>query len=62
MSRLYGWISSDMRRTDVTIRGNERLRIKINYGSKYNSKGFIELVVSYPKDSEKPKYTVVEHI
>ena len=54
MSRLYAWIESDTRKTTLTTRGNEWIRIEVNYGSKYNSKRAIVVDVQFPKDAKEP--------
>ena len=54
MSRLYAWINSDMRKTTLTTRGNKRIEVTINYGSKHNSKLAIQIEVTYPENTEKP--------
>ena len=58
MSRLYAWIISDMRQTPLTTRANQTLTLKVNYGSKDNSKEVLFITVSFPKDSEKPEITI----
>ena len=54
MSRLYAWIESDTRRTELTTRGDQFIRIQVNYGSKRNSKKAIILYIDYPKDKDVP--------
>jgi len=61
MSRLYGWIFSDMRKTELTVRGNKEVSMQINYGSKSNSKPLVRLTVTYPKGKEKPEIKVWEN-
>jgi len=54
MSRLYAWIESDTRKTELTTRGDQFIRIQVNYGSKYDSKKAIILYIEYPKDKDVP--------
>ena len=54
MSRLYAWIESDTRRTQLTTRGNKHIEVTINYGSRYNSKLAVQILVEYPENTEKP--------
>jgi len=58
MSRLYAWVESDTRGTELTTRGNRFIRVQVNYGSKYNSKKAVILYVEYPEDTEKPKICI----
>jgi len=54
MSRLYAWIESDARKTELTTRGDQFIRIQVNYGSKHDSKKAIILYIEYPKDKDVP--------
>lgn len=54
MSRLYAWINSDTRKTELTTEGNERIDLQVNYGSKDNSKYLCELIVAWKKGDVVP--------
>ena len=54
MSRLYMWAESDMRKTYLTMRGKKFIEVRIHYGSKYNSKLAVQILVEYPENEETP--------
>ena len=63
MSRLYCWIDTDTIQTTHTARGNERVKIQVNYGSKNDSKPLASIEVYYPHtnlkdDPSEPKVFV----
>lgn len=62
MSRLYAWVESDTRKTELTTRGDQFIRIQVNYGSKNDSKMAIIVYVEYPKDAEKPKISIAQNV
>lgn len=62
MSRLYAWIESDTRKTTLTTRANQQLKIRINFGSKYDSKKMLIVNVHYPKETEKPIVEILSYI
>jgi len=62
MSRLYAWVESDTRKTELTTRGDQFIRIQVNYGSKNDSKMAIIVYVEYPKDAEKPKISIAKNV
>lgn len=64
MSRLYAWIESDTRRTQLTTRGNKFIEVRIHYGSKHNSKLAVQILIEYPKTEENPHIHlhIPEHI
>ena len=55
MSRLYGWLESDMSTSSVTKQANKRLSLTINYGSKSNSKRLAHLIVNWEDNNTEPK-------
>lgn len=61
MSRLYVWLDTDTIKTTRTARGNERVKIQVNYGSKANSIPLASIEVYYPNlkdDPSEPKVFV----
>jgi len=58
MSRLYMWAESDMRKTDLTARGNKYIEVTINYGSRCDSKTAIIVRVDFPRNALRPKITM----
>ena len=54
MSRLYMWAESDMRKTELTMRGNKFIEVTIHYGSRYDSRLAVQILVEYPKNNETP--------
>ena len=61
MSRLYAWLESDMQRNPIiTRRARESMSLIVNYGSRSDSKRLINVNIWFPKDSDKPKVTVIE--
>ena len=52
VSRLYTWLNSDMSQNPATKRAHQRMKVKINYGSKSDSKKLLELIVNYPENEE----------
>jgi len=60
MSRLYCWIDSDTLRTTHTARASKSLNIRINYGSKDDSKRLLEVQVYFPKELDKPKVEIIQ--
>jgi len=58
MSRLYAWIESDTRKTEVTSRGHGFINAKINYGGKDDSKPAVRLSVVWDETKNEPMITV----
>lgn len=58
MSRLYAWLNTDMIKTTKTARGNEKIDIRVHYGSKDDSKPLLNIFVNYPKNSEIPEVSI----
>lgn len=54
MSRLYAWLESDTNLAEKTISGDEMIALRINYGSKKDSKVAVRVRLEWFKDSEKP--------
>lgn len=54
MARLYVWINSDTRKTELTTGGDKEIMIKVNYGSKEDSKKALRVIVQYPTLEAKP--------
>ena len=57
MSRLYAWIEND-KGQERTLRGNERIEARINYGSKTDSKLAVRVIVTWDIGEERPKVHV----
>jgi len=53
MSRLYAWVESDIGE-EITKTGNENMTVRINYGTKKDSKLTVLLTVAYPDGSDIP--------
>jgi len=62
MSKLYTWINSDTVKTTHTVRGNQELRIRVNYGSKSDSKPLLEVNIFYRKGEVKPTLSIQNHL
>jgi len=54
MSRLYAWIESDTRKTELTTEGHGFINARINYGSKKDSKPAVRLSVVWDETKDKP--------
>ena len=55
MSRLYSWVETDTIKTTHTARGNQNINVKINYGSRSESKLAVRVNVVFDKDAKTPK-------
>jgi len=54
MYRLYAWLTSDTRKTDVTTSGNEEISLRVNYGSKEKSVLAVRIRVTWLKIDHEP--------
>jgi len=48
------WVESDTRKTELTTRGSKYIEVTINYGSRYDSKLAVQILVEYPENNDKP--------
>jgi len=60
MARLYVWVKND-RGQEVTLRGNEKIEVQINWGSKKDSKPAVRVYVDWDKLSEFPDVSVLNY-
>lgn len=56
MARLYCEVHSD--RGKIHKVGNEKLRLKVFYGSIKDSIECLDVIVSYPKGTDKPRILI----
>lgn len=54
MSRLYGRLQSDRRKTDATVGANNYLSSKITWGSASNPKVALDVSITWDKEDEYP--------
>lgn len=58
MSRLYCFLTSDKLKTTHTARAHKSLSLKVNYGSKDDSKELCSLHVDFLQDQETPHVAI----
>jgi len=58
MSRLYGRLRSDRRKTDAMVGANHHLETTLTWGSAGNPQKAIDVLLVWNKDAEHPTLTV----
>jgi len=58
MSRLYGRLSSDRRKTDATVGANYRITVNLTWGSANNPKPLLHAYVYWRKDTDYPSVCI----
>jgi len=58
MSRLYGRLQSDRRKTDATVGANESLTCRLTHGSAHNPKMAMDVLLTWHKGLACPSLVI----
>jgi len=62
LSRLYAWVESDTRKTELTTGGDELVEVQVNLGSRDDSRVAATLSVRWPRGAERPEIRFDNHV